>query len=68
MIECSRHINLVKVPAENSDMLLSKAIQEAGYHRKILLRQLVDILEGDHLARLACANVSAKFPSTYFWK
>lgn len=58
MVECSRHINLVKVPAENSDILLSRVIQEASYQRRILLRRLVEILEADHLARLAFANVS----------
>ncbi len=58
MVECSRHINLVKVPAENSDILLSRVIQEAGYQRKVLLRRLVEILEADHLARLSFTNVS----------
>ncbi len=57
MIECSRHINLVKVPAENSDLLLTRAIQDASYQRRVLLRRLVEILEADHLARLAFANV-----------
>lgn len=58
MIECARHINLVKIPAENSELLLNRAIQEASYQRRALLRRLINILEADHLARLTYANVS----------
>lgn len=58
MVECSRHVNLVRVPAENSDSLLERVVGEAGYHQRALLSRLIRILEGDYLARLACANVS----------
>lgn len=58
MVECSRHVNLVRMPAENSDSLLERVVGEAGYHQRALLSRLLRILEGDHLARLACANVS----------
>ena len=58
MVECSRHVNLVRVPAENSDSLLERVVGEAGYHQRALLSRLIRILEGDYLARLACTNVS----------
>ena len=58
MVECSRYINLVKIPSENSDLLLAKALQDGVYPRSTLLRKMVAILEAEHLARMACANVS----------
>lgn len=58
MVECSRHVNLVRMPAENSDSLLERVLGETGYHQRTLLSRLIRILEGDHLARLAYADVS----------
>ena len=58
MVECSRHVNLVRKPAENSDSPLERVLGETGYQQRMLLSQLIRILEGDHLARLACADVS----------
>lgn len=58
MVECSRHVNLVRVPAEKSDPLLERVLGEVGHRQRELLSRLVRILEGDHLARLACTNVS----------
>ena len=58
MVECARHINLIKIPAENGDDLLESTLAECGHQEKALLQLLVEILQGDHLARLTCANVS----------
>lgn len=60
MVECARHVNLVKVPMEaaESETLLSRVLSECDYKQHTLLKQLVSILEGDKLARLASAAVS----------
>ena len=65
MVECSRHVNLVRVPVEKSDPLLERVLGEVGHRQRELLSRLVRILEGDHLARLACANVSGMSPTPY---
>lgn len=57
MMECVKHINLVKVPPENSDVLLEKVLLECGYQQRRLLSTLLRILQGDHLARLASEQV-----------
>ncbi len=57
MLECARHLNLVKTPPVNSDLLMDRALCEGGYHQRTLLARLVKILEGEHLSRLACTSV-----------
>ena len=57
MMECVKHINLVKVPPENSDVLLEKVLLECGYQQRRLLSTLLRILQGDHLARLTSEQV-----------
>ena len=57
MLECSRHLNLVRPLGEATSLPLERVVAEAGYHQRILLSRLVRILEGDLLARLACSNV-----------
>ena len=57
MMECVKHLNLVKVPPENSDLLLEKVLLECGYQQRRLLSTLLRILQGDHLARLSCKQV-----------
>ena len=59
MMECVKHLNLVKIPPENSDLLLEKALLECGLHQRRLLSTLLRILQGDHLARLTCQQVGS---------
>ena len=63
MMECVKHLNLVKVPPENSDLLLEKVLLECGFQQRRLLSTLLRILQGDHLARLTCQQVT-HHPST----
>lgn len=60
MVECARHVNLVKVPtdAADSETLIGCALSECDYKQHALLKQLLSILEGDRLARLATTSVS----------
>ena len=58
MVECARHINLVRSPAENSDMLLERVMSGCSYQQKNLLQKLYKVLQNEHLARLVLANVS----------
>lgn len=57
MMECVKHLNLVKIPPENSDLLLEKVLLECGFQQRRLLSTLLRILQGDHLARLTCQKV-----------
>ena len=57
MMECVKHLNLVKIPPENSDLLLEKVLLECGFQQRRLLSTLLRILQGDHLARLTCQQV-----------
>ena len=57
MVECARHINLVRSPADNSDMLLDRVMTGCSYQQKTLLQKLYKLLQNEHLARLAMANV-----------
>ena len=61
MVECARHVNLVKVPTEASDSeaMIVQALSECDHRQRTLLKQLIAILEGDKLARLAFASVSS---------
>ena len=69
MVECSRHVNLVKVPANatESEALISRTLQECDYRQRSLLKQLVGILEGDKLARLSCTSVSVSALRSPCW-
>lgn len=60
MVECARHVNLVKVPTEVSDSeaAIGRALSECDYKQRSLLKQLMVILEGEKLSRLAFASVS----------
>ena len=60
MVECARHVNLVKAPTDavNSETMIGCALSECDYKQHSLLKQLLNILEGDKLARLATAAVS----------
>lgn len=58
MVECARHINLVRSPAENSDMLLERVMTGCSYQQRTLLQKLYKLLQNEHLARLVLANVS----------
>ncbi len=62
MIECARHVNLVKVPIDimESEAMIDRILSEVSCKQKTMLKQLMDILEGDKLARLACASVSVR--------
>ena len=62
MMECVKHLNLVKVPPENSDLLLEKVLLECGFQQRRLLSTLLRILQGDHLARLTCQQVCRPLP------
>ena len=61
MMECVKHLNLVKVPPENSDLLMEKVLLECGFQQRRLLSTLLRILQGDHLARLTCQQVGRQF-------
>ena len=58
MVECARHINLVRSPAENSDMLLERVMAGCSYQQRNLLQKLYKLLQNEHLSRLVLANVS----------
>ena len=60
MVECARHVNLVKAPLDvtDSETLISYTLSECDYKQHTLLKQLIGILEADKLARLATAAVS----------
>lgn len=60
MVECARHVNVVKVPTDTveSEALIGRLLSECDYKQQTLLKQLIGILEGDKLARLACVSVS----------
>lgn len=58
MVECARHINLVRSPAENSDALLERVLSGCSYQQRVLLQELYRLLQNEHLARLVMANVS----------
>ena len=57
MVECARHINLVRSPAENSDLLLERVMSGCSYSQKSLLQKVYRLLQNEHLARLVMANV-----------
>ena len=60
MVECARHVSLVKVPTDplESEAVISRTLSECDHRQRTLLKQLMAILEGDKLARLACVSVS----------
>lgn len=60
MVECARHVNLVKVPtdAADSEAVIGRTLSECDYKQRSLLKQLIVTLEGEKLARLATASVS----------
>lgn len=60
MVECARHVNLVRVPIETSasEALIGQALLECDARQCSLLKQLITILEADKLAKLAFACVS----------
>ncbi len=60
MVECARHINLVRSPADNSDMLLERVMTGCSYQQRTLLQKLHKLLQNEHLARLVLANVRRK--------
>lgn len=62
MVECARHVSLVKTPtdATDSETLIGRVLSECDYKQHALLKQLLSILEGDKLARLATASVSVR--------
>ena len=62
MMECVKHLNLVKIPPENSDLLLEKILLECGFQQRRLLSTLLRILQGDHLARLTYQQVTHPKP------
>lgn len=64
MMECVKHLNLVKIPPENSDLLLEKVLLECGFQQRRLLSTLLRILQGDHLARLTCQKVKDQYRHT----
>ena len=59
MVECARHVNLVRVPIEPSDseVLISQTLADCDPRQRALLDQLINILEADKLAKLAFVNV-----------
>ena len=57
MVECARHINLVRSPADKSDMLLERVMTGCTYQQRTLLQKLHKLLQNEHLARLVLANV-----------
>lgn len=57
MVECARHINLVRSPAENSDLLLERVMSGCSYSQKSLLQKVYRLLQNEHLARLVMTNV-----------
>ena len=57
MVECARHINLVRSPAENGDALLEKVLSSCSYPQRTLLQKLYRLLQSEHLARLVMTNV-----------
>ena len=67
MMECVKHLNLVKIPPENSDLLLEKVLLECGFQQRRLLSTLLRILQGDHLARLTCQQVLSQPLSRILW-
>eukprot|EP00731_Ephydatia_muelleri_P020275 Em0013g2a len=52
-MECARHVNLVKVPAMSSEVMMDSVLRDCTFQQKLLISQLVKILDGDHLARLS---------------
>ena len=60
MVECARHVNLVKVPtdAAESEAVIGRTFSECDLKQGSLLRQLMSILEGEKLSRLAMASES----------
>ena len=61
MVECARHVNLVKVPSTDgtdNEAVIGSILSECDSKQRALLKQLVSILEEDRLSRLACASVS----------
>lgn len=58
MVECARHINLVRSPAENSDLLVERVMSGCNFQQKTLLQKLYTLLQNEHLARLSMVNVS----------
>ena len=60
MVECARHVSLVKVPTDplESEAVISRTLSECDHRQHTLLKQLMAIMEGVKLARLACASVS----------
>lgn len=59
MVECAKHVNLVKVPTDISDSeaMIGRILSECDYKQRALFKQLLTILEGENLARLAFASV-----------
>ena len=57
MVECARHINLVRSPAENTDMLVERVMAASSYQQRSLLTKLYMLLQNEHLARLVLASV-----------
>lgn len=62
MVECARHVNLVKAPTEiaDSETQLALVLSDCDYKQQALLKQLVSILEADKFARLATTAVSVE--------
>ncbi len=60
MVECARHVNLVRVPLDTNDSngLISQVLSECDSKQRSLLSQLINILEVDKLAKLAYSSVS----------
>jgi len=59
MVECARHVNLVRVPIEtgDSEILISQTLADCDPRQRSLLNQLISILEADKLAKLAFVDV-----------
>ena len=59
MVECARHVNLVRVHIEpsDSDILVTHILNDCDARQRSLLKQLINVLEADKLAKLAYANV-----------
>ena len=57
-MECAKHVNLVKVPTDISDSeaMIGRILSEYDYKQRALFKQLLAILEGENLARLAFSS------------
>ena len=72
MVECARHVNLVRLPppppppplaVEPGGLevggALERGLSDGSLQQRALLHSLVQVLQGDYLARLSCHHVSA---------